>query len=63
MRSDDVCLTVALGTKMWFDLLLLCTNYTRVHRDLWHKKASAWSTAAAAPLLLPLLYSGMWLRG
>ena len=44
MRPDDVCLIVALkDLKMlsWFDLLLVFTNYTHVHRDsYWHKAES-----------------------
>ena len=43
VRSDDVCLTaVASGVLMlsWFDILLLCTSHTHIHRDYWHKGES-----------------------
>ena len=41
VRSDDVCLIVALDVKMlsWVDFLL-CTNHKHIHRDCWHKGKS-----------------------
>ena len=57
MRSDDVCLIVALDVKvlLWFDLLLLlCTNHTHIRCDYWHKR-EAWGTAAIVLLMLLLL--------
>ena len=35
MRSDDVCLIIALDVV--FDFLLLCTSHTHKHRDCWPK--------------------------
>ena len=34
-----MCSTVELDVLMlsWFDLLLLCTGHTHIHRDYWHK--------------------------
>ena len=39
----------------WFDLLLVCTNHTHIHRDYWRKgkslKHGSHGTAAAVPLV------------
>ena len=59
MKSDDVCLIVALDVKLmlsWVDFLL-CTNHTHIHhRKLWHifksLKYGSCSCTAAAVLLL-----------
>ena len=42
MRSDDVCSTVELDVLMlsWFNLLLLSTSHTHIHRDYWHQGES-----------------------
>ena len=60
MRSDDVCVIVALDVKMLplFDLLL-CTNHAHilVHRDYWYKGKSlehGWRCIAAAAAVLLL---------
>ena len=57
MRSDDVCLIIALDVKLllsWFDVLL-CANHTQIHRDYWHRgkswKRGLGCTAAAVRLL------------
>ena len=57
MRSDDVCLTVALDVLMvpWFDHLLLCISHTHIHCDYWHKGEGlgrGCRCTAAATLLL-----------
>ena len=56
MRSDDVCLIVALDVEMLTSYdLLLCTDRTRIHCDYWHEGGSLefdWPGGAAAVLLL-----------
>ena len=59
MRSDDVCLVVALSVKvlLWCDLLLLLLHQLQLHIYTVANgtKARAWCTAAVVLLMLLLM--------
>ena len=64
-----MCLTVALDVLMLsrFDLLLLRTSHTHIHREYWHKGESlerdCRCAASAALLLLFFCVLLLWLLG
>ena len=61
MRSDDVCLMVALDVKMLcFDLL----HQPHIHRDHWHKgKSLKHRSLSVYCFIASAVYCFLWPRG